>query len=45
MRILIVNGFNKSPNGLKKFSEFQFLIMKVRKKILKATFKKKTLLI
>jgi hypothetical protein len=34
MRILIVNGYKKGHEGLKKFSEFQYAIMKVKKEIL-----------
>ncbi len=30
MRILIVNGYKKGADGLKKFSEFQYAIMKVK---------------
>ena len=29
MRILIVNGFTKNQDGYKKFSDFQYIIMKI----------------
>lgn len=29
MRLLIVNGYGKNLEGYKKFSEFQYIIMKI----------------